>query len=162
MFEEQGYYLMFCYKEGVGVLGTRWNFKESSWYFETEELVVYKTVWNEVSVIQMFVLTAGSLRAVHTKAQTAQSFPWDRNVTANGVVYDVVRSSLHSKYHNVTLVNVIIFTPFGMVGPSPCRSSRRSQVLSNIMWRYLIPNFIQIGQQMWEVRMEILLRPAIK
>jgi hypothetical protein len=36
MFEEQEYsYLMFYYKELVGVLGTGLHFKESSWYFET-------------------------------------------------------------------------------------------------------------------------------
>jgi len=46
MFEERGYYLMLCYKEHVGVLGTRLHFKESSWYFETEELLGCKTVWN--------------------------------------------------------------------------------------------------------------------
>ena len=54
--------------------------------------------------MRVFVLTAGSLRAVHTKAHTAHSFSWDRNVTGNRVVHDVVRCSLLSKYHNVSLV----------------------------------------------------------
>lgn len=155
--DEQGYYFMFWYKEDVGVLGTRLHFKESSWYFETEGLLMYETVWSEVCVMQVFVLTAGSVRAVHTKAQTGHSFSRDKRHWK----WSGPWRSLHSRYHNVTLVTLILFTRFGIVRPSPCRSSRRSQVSSSIMWRSLIPNFTQIGQQMWEVRMEIGLRPAI-
>ena len=52
-------------------------------------------------MMQVLVLTAGSLHAVNTKAQTSHSFSLDRNVTGNGVVHDVVRRSLHSKYRNL-------------------------------------------------------------
>jgi len=58
-----------------------------------------------------------------------------------------------SRYFYGPHVNVILFTPI-RVWPSQSRFSRISQMLNSIMLRFLKPNLIQIGDQIWRAWMK--------
>jgi hypothetical protein len=65
-------------------------------------------------------------------------------------------------FHGTTRVNVISNTPIREVRPSPRRTSPESKMFVSIMYRPHVPNFIQIGQKMCKVRVEIHLVPYVK
>lgn len=65
---------------------------------------------------------------------------------------------LHITRRSTKNTGKVTFTPVSTAWLSPNRFPRDIQLLNSIRWRMSIPNFTQIGQCIWSIRVRIHLR----